>query len=429
MRLPGTALIALLALALPARAGDAGRLLYDGLAGAPGAALIGSNRVEASRFPCRGCHGRDGGGGTEGDAPAITWEALSRSTALRPAYDAEAFARALSEGRSPAGRALSRQMPRYDLDGETLAALIGYLSDLPRLQRRGILPDRIVLAVPVPPDAPETSRALAGALARAFDARLPPSGLHGRRIEIRAETDLARIGDEAATILGFRSTPGLPLDAVARLGTPLLFPLSPVSEDMDPTLVRSLLASREDAIRALARRAAGLPGPLAVLADDPAEMGIVAAELPDRDLHGVSRAADIPAGMGAVIALADAAETLLAAMGRMGADAVLLAELEAIAPHRAALEARNITGIGVYGGAVLLRARGAQDTPPLDVYADVAARIIVEAVAAAGRDLTQAALIDAIGQVNIPELSLNFASGRVSATGETILVPLTGGGR
>lgn len=91
--------------------------------------------------PCANCHGRDGLGGGEADAPAILWTTLSRETALRPAYDASGFARALG-GTAPGGRSLSRLMPRYDLDAGQLRALMAYLKALPQLQRQGSKPAR-----------------------------------------------------------------------------------------------------------------------------------------------------------------------------------------------------------------------------------------------------------------------------------------------
>jgi len=84
---------------------------------------------------CVDCHGRDARGGTARimmesfETPSIRWSALAGEDheGDHPPYDAERFARALREGVDPGGETLDRIMPRWDLTGEEIDALVDYL--------------------------------------------------------------------------------------------------------------------------------------------------------------------------------------------------------------------------------------------------------------------------------------------------------------
>src|SRR5690606_35240760 len=157
------------------------------------------------------------------------------------------------------GRALSRQMPRYRLDDPTVSSLIQHLSTLPSLERRGILPDRIVLAVPIPPDNAARATQIAEALSRAAEA-VPEAGIFGRRLEIRSiaggpDTMIPTIANEAAAMVGLVASDRISLTVASGAGLPVLFPLPALSGAEDPTVLRSLAATEAEVIQALAARA------------------------------------------------------------------------------------------------------------------------------------------------------------------------------
>lgn len=127
------------------------------------------------RLTCAGCHGVDGGGGTEGRAPAVRWPVLAAPTDDRPAYDAQALARLLAQGVTPSGRQIGAVMPRYDVPPDRLAALVAHLQALGQAETQGIGPTTIAVTLP---DAP-AERAAALASIAAFNAE---GGAYGRNV-------------------------------------------------------------------------------------------------------------------------------------------------------------------------------------------------------------------------------------------------------
>jgi bacillopeptidase F len=161
------------------------RLYREGVlpTGAPlEATALGDAPLRGAAAACAACHGRSGLGYPEGDrvplpitAPALRAPRLlerrelyaSRSTGpgTRPAYDDAALARALREGRDPAGRALDPLMPRYRLDDGALRALSAYLATLGAAPAPGVGDDVLHLATVVAgPVAPARKRALVAVL-------------------------------------------------------------------------------------------------------------------------------------------------------------------------------------------------------------------------------------------------------------------------
>jgi mono/diheme cytochrome c family protein len=80
---------------------------------------------------CVACHGEQGEGlvvrasGVTGAAPAVSWEALQAR-----GYDETTLQRALAEGVDPHGREFHYYMPRWQLSGTELEALLSYLKQL-----------------------------------------------------------------------------------------------------------------------------------------------------------------------------------------------------------------------------------------------------------------------------------------------------------
>ncbi|QYX56324.1 hypothetical protein K1T73_14885 [Roseovarius sp. SCSIO 43702] len=407
MRRLWTAILALL-LAHPVASDPLreGRAVFLGLPDAPGQVAIGRDTAPVARFPCHSCHRRDGRGGGEGDAPPIAWEELTRPTAARPAYDPESFAHLLATGETPSGRQLSRLMPSYLLEPEVIAALIGYLGALTAEQKTGIHHDRIIFGVPVDAENPASGQRLARALETALAAKMPPNGLHGRHVEIRPLVGTAQeildLGKtEVVAILSPPPSAKIDLSRFTKAGVPVLFPLEAVTESTDPTLLRSLYASRERLAERLVQ------GAIADGCDHPriaAETKVRATDLlalfPDR--HPLS-SGDTP-------------------------DCLLITGGDAARGMRD--EARTIytTGDIAIGTPSLFRAHrgkiiiGRHETAALELaltrnisttsaHATLVSEILHDALLAAGRDLTRTSLLLHIGSVSRPDLGLTFSQG------------------
>ncbi len=140
--------------------------------GLPAEALLADgSMVPATGLPCVSCHQRSGFGSSEGGVspPPITWLSLtlprdpdvrspylsrSREGEARPGYDADRFALAVRNGIDPSGRRLDAVMPRYDVDDETLAALIRHLEGLTPHAVPGIDEEEIHFATVIGPAVP-----------------------------------------------------------------------------------------------------------------------------------------------------------------------------------------------------------------------------------------------------------------------------------
>lgn len=140
------ALAAAAPLAPPAAAQSPGEALFTAGADAR-VEIAGGVTLPAARFSCAGCHGADGEGRREGGTvfPPIRWDALTSARRM-PAYDADSFARAILEGVDPAGRTLSRAMPRYRVEPDALVSLIAYLGGMGDSASAGIAPGELRFA-------------------------------------------------------------------------------------------------------------------------------------------------------------------------------------------------------------------------------------------------------------------------------------------
>ena len=158
-----------------------GRELF--MNGPPGGATIGDATVEAA-MACASCHGASGRGRTEGGiaAPEITWEALSRSSKKRAAYDARHVIRAVTLGFDSSGNTLAAAMPRYRLTRADADELIAYLRRLDTLREPGITDDTIRIGALVP----EQFRSLLQSWADNVNAN---GGIYARRIEMRFDEE------------------------------------------------------------------------------------------------------------------------------------------------------------------------------------------------------------------------------------------------
>jgi hypothetical protein len=178
------ALVACGALGLPPPASDAGGRIYRDGQLASGQPVLGE-RVGAPPLvgrdaACEQCHRRSGLGMVEGQIvfPPIAGRYLFRpgkriapdspahgdATHLPPtppdrgAYDEATLARAIREGIGANGRPLDYLMPRFDLDDNSMHALIAYLRRLSEGRVPGVSDSTLHFATIVTPDADPIER-------------------------------------------------------------------------------------------------------------------------------------------------------------------------------------------------------------------------------------------------------------------------------
>lgn len=198
-----------------------GRHLYrhgESQAGRPVTAIIGqgeTTEIAASVLACGSCHGPEGRGVPEGSIEPADIRSSSLSTYLvsrarrRPRYDDALLARAVKEGRDSGDMPLSPVMPRYRMDDRDLADLLAYLRRLGNEPQPGLAGDSMTVATVIPLSGPH---AATGELTRAvidgyFADVNAQGGVHGRTLKLRAidsvkDADLELAGDVFAIVCG-----------------------------------------------------------------------------------------------------------------------------------------------------------------------------------------------------------------------------------
>lgn len=243
-------------------------------AGLPGAALT-----------CAGCHGQDGRGRAEGgiEPPNITWQSLTKPYGHRhadgrehPAYTAHSVGRAITMGTDPAGNRLGVAMPRYTMTAQDLGDLVAYLRRVGSETDRGMTDRTIRIGAVVPGRGPlaKAGREMEAVLGAYFQELNARSGINGRRLELRFLRDdggplaprLQRFlaGEGVFALLDTRALaadPEIVEQAEAR-EIPTLVPLAafPGKDAAAHRHVFYLLSGLQDQGRALVDFAAAQPG-------------------------------------------------------------------------------------------------------------------------------------------------------------------------
>lgn len=400
-----------------------GRAIFTG-------AVVGLEDAAASRrlsrSPCHSCHGRDGRGGVEGDAPPIDWSALSRPNVDRPAYDESRFARAVVEGVDSSGRALSRLMPRYALGRGELAALQGYLTRIGAEQRSGATANSVTFGLPELPGSPGLTEELAGAIRSGLTSALGGGAVWGRSVEIAT----FREGEPPPSMLAVLSPRVEAVPGYAALGVPTLFPLGGLEGDEDPSIVRAATPSREGVRAALAA---------AIAVADPASVTVIAApdtrERADAEALGLALRLETPA-------MSERIRTSPGAPKEAATDRdalVILSEdgLDAArgwpGPVWLSWSALQAAGGAPEGGDPLIAAvetpwivRRAIETGghPIIAHGERIGVATAEALKAAGRDLTRGGLLEALEDAQLDEWGLDYATHPLTGAADVMFVTL-----
>jgi mono/diheme cytochrome c family protein len=180
-----------LAAAVAAPDPQRGHAIYlRGSGSAPIKAIVGGDAsapIPATVTPCVNCHGFDGRGKKEGGiAPSnLQWTELTKPYASgarsHGPYTATTLRRAFTMGFDPAGNALDPAMPRYQMSMRDADDLVAYLRTLGTTSDPGLTAKSMRIGVLLSPDR-EKAAAVRDVM-EAYAAALPE--IYGRRIELR----------------------------------------------------------------------------------------------------------------------------------------------------------------------------------------------------------------------------------------------------
>ena len=380
----GAALVLLAALAGPARA-DRAEALFLGRPVEGVTARIGTGglALPASLFACAGCHGADGRGGEEGALvvpPIVPGEG-------RAALKAAAILAAVTQGRSAAGTALDRTMPRYAMDAGLATELAGFLAALPGRDGIGVRPGHVRVLVP----HDRTGAALAGDFASGLSEAVAGARVWGRQVEVAPwslDGDPARLDDPALGPLLVAGTAIADPALRASLDASSVVQVAPLVPGEGRTV--PLCASWREEIAALV--AAAPPGARIDVLGEPGPAAEAAALLGPR-------AAEDGRG-GAALVLSRAPDLLR----RAGAHDLVLAPAGVLGPEAGPLAARGVRVILSDRCGALLDGRPA-DEPPARALGRIAGAAVLELLAGAGRDLGRARLAETAAAARGPLLS------------------------
>jgi mono/diheme cytochrome c family protein len=180
-----------LAAAVAAPDPQRGHAIYlRGSGSAPIKAIVGGDAsapIPATVTPCVNCHGFDGRGKKEGGiAPSnLQWTELTKPYASgarsHGPYTATTLRRAFTMGFDPAGNTLDPAMPRYQMSMRDADDLVAYLRTLGTTNDPGLTAKSMRIGVLLSPDR-EKAAAVRDVM-EAYAVALPE--IYGRRIELR----------------------------------------------------------------------------------------------------------------------------------------------------------------------------------------------------------------------------------------------------
>lgn len=237
---------------------------------------------------CHGLDGR--GKSEGGINPSnISWEALTKPYGVthqggrtHPPYTERALELAITRGRDPAGHKLLNVMPRYQMPREDLADLVAYLKRVGLEQDPGLSETGVTVGTVVPSrgELAGTGQAIKAVLSAFFEEVNRQGGIYGRRLDLKvvetADAPASTVAnvrrlvrDEQVFALAAAFTAGADRELAAlsaELGVPLVGPFTLLPQTAHPLnrQVFYLLSGTEGQARALvafaARRAPGQKG-------------------------------------------------------------------------------------------------------------------------------------------------------------------------
>ncbi len=152
--------------------------------------------VPGSAFPCSGCHGMRGEGKSEGGVTAgdITWSNLIKpyghthpTGRKHGPFSESSVIRAVVNGVDPSGNDLLVAMPRYKLSPEDMADLLAYLKRIDTDLDPGLTETTVTVGLVSPSSGAlaEVSAAMKDVLVAYFDSINSRGGIFSRKIELK----------------------------------------------------------------------------------------------------------------------------------------------------------------------------------------------------------------------------------------------------
>ncbi|HEU4889646.1 MAG TPA: ABC transporter substrate-binding protein [Thermoanaerobaculia bacterium] len=414
---------------------ERGKQLYltgESTAKRPVTALLGADAVEvaASVVPCANCHGRDGRGRVEGGVrpPNLQWDVLTRVLTTddrsRPAYTRSQVKRAITMGLDSGAKPLESTMPRYRMALEDIEDLLAYLEVLSSDRDPGLTDEAIRIGA-VLPAGTEEQRAVRATLEKYFERVNRDGGIFGRRIDPRFTSTSGTPEQRAAALASFieseqpfaigaawLSGADLAMSAIAeKARVPTIAAFSADAPPDDRVVFRLLAGTRE---QSLALVAAAKPDPnarIAIIADDATSSmaSRIRDDLRTAKYTRVEIATTIPAGTELV--LFTGVPSALRAILEQAAAAPVPPHVLIPAAHSsgdvvsapAALDGRIL--VALPSSPDDITEEGAAELRALDVPAThatscrlalAAARLTIDAIRRAGRDLDRDTLVSTL---------------------------------
>ncbi len=151
--------------------------------------------IPAAAIPCANCHGYDGLGRPEGGVVPtdVRWSQLSKSYGhvhedgrRHPSFDEDSLARSIIAGVDPANNRLDTTMPLYLLTSEDAADLVAYIKVLEHDLDPGVEEDRVRVAslLPLGGRSAALGEAMQQALRASFAEVNAQGGVFGRKIDL-----------------------------------------------------------------------------------------------------------------------------------------------------------------------------------------------------------------------------------------------------
>lgn len=214
--------------------------------------------LPATQFACSSCHGRSGGGGTEGGVtvPAIDGPALKRA-----GYSEAMLSRTLRDGIGSSATPLHPAMPAYRLTDPEVRSLFEFLNTLPAEAKAspGVSDSAVRVGAALPLSGPMADVGLS--IRAALDAVFRNVRIYGRRVELVTQDSQQGSAmafqalikrEKVFALVGSLIPSAAELDGILKqTGTPVVGPLTALSEGQSPS-VYYMMPALSDQVRVLA---------------------------------------------------------------------------------------------------------------------------------------------------------------------------------
>ena len=225
----------------------------------PAAEVRGTGmELPATQFACSSCHGRSGGGGTEGGVtvPPIDGPALKRA-----GYSETMLSRTLRDGIGSSATPLHPAMPAYRLTDPEVRSLFEFLNTLPSEGRAvpGVSDSAVRVGAALPLSGPMAAVGLS--IQAALDAVFRDVRIYGRRVELvtldsqqgsAMAFEALIMREKVFALVGSLMPSAAEFDSILKqTGTPVIGPLTALSEGRSPS-VYHMMPALSDQVRVLA---------------------------------------------------------------------------------------------------------------------------------------------------------------------------------